>query len=363
MRAFEIRVPDMGDGKRLVVSARDRLGSVSEDVLGRTQEAAGRAREWAEGLERPPIHVLEARRLVKDATAKVEQASQLLEDEHEQTAATVQTLGEAKLAAYDGPVRRFVGLFERMKNVELTDLVLEEAPPFVQSFHVDVRKVDFGSVDALKTLVSGGGAGATAGLTTFAAVSTFATASTGSAIGSLSGAAATNATLAWLGGGSIAAGGGGVAAGTVVLGGLVALPVLAVGGLVVHHKGRQALAEAKQDAAKAEVAIKEMEAARMMSQGIRLRASRMASLVDRLAELAARRNAVLAHLVDRNDDYATYDEHDRQAVMLAATVVKTLRTVMDVPVIDDDGTLTTSSKEAVEAGEDLLSDHEPEPAP
>lgn len=49
------------------------------------------------------------------------------------------------------------------------------------------------------------------------AVSTFAAASTGTAISSLSGAAATNATLAWLGGGSIATGGGGVAAGAAVL--------------------------------------------------------------------------------------------------------------------------------------------------
>ncbi|MDF5710080.1 MAG: hypothetical protein PUP90_21025 [Nostoc sp. S4] len=46
---------------------------------------------------------------------------------------------------------------------------------------------------------------------------TFGTASTGAAISSLSGAAATNAALAWLGGGAAAAGGGGMAAGNVLL--------------------------------------------------------------------------------------------------------------------------------------------------
>lgn len=45
-------------------------------------------------------------------------------------------------------------------------------------------------------------------------------ASTGTLIGGLSGAAAWNASLAWLGGGSLAAGGGGMALGTVVLGGI-----------------------------------------------------------------------------------------------------------------------------------------------
>ncbi len=58
-----------------------------------------------------------------------------------------------------------------------------------------------------------------------------ATAGTGTAIASLSGAAAANATLAWLGGGTLVAGGGGVAAGTTVLAGISATGVglLAVG--------------------------------------------------------------------------------------------------------------------------------------
>lgn len=46
---------------------------------------------------------------------------------------------------------------------------------------------------------------------------TFGVASTGTAISALSGAAATNAALAWLGGGALAAGGGGMAAGSSFL--------------------------------------------------------------------------------------------------------------------------------------------------
>lgn len=46
---------------------------------------------------------------------------------------------------------------------------------------------------------------------------TFGTASTGTAISALSGAAATSAQLAWLGGGALAAGGGGMAAGNAFL--------------------------------------------------------------------------------------------------------------------------------------------------
>jgi len=45
---------------------------------------------------------------------------------------------------------------------------------------------------------------------------TFGTASTGTAISALSGAAAESAALAWLGGGTLAAGGGGMTAGRSV---------------------------------------------------------------------------------------------------------------------------------------------------
>lgn len=62
-----------------------------------------------------------------------------------------------------------------------------------------------------------------------AIATTFGTASTGVAISSLSGAAATNAALAWLGGGTLAAGGGGIAAGSAFL--ALAGPLgLAIGG-------------------------------------------------------------------------------------------------------------------------------------
>jgi hypothetical protein len=46
---------------------------------------------------------------------------------------------------------------------------------------------------------------------------TFGTASTGTAISALSGAAASNAAIAWLGGGALATGGGGMAAGQALL--------------------------------------------------------------------------------------------------------------------------------------------------
>lgn len=86
---------------------------------------------------------------------------------------------------------------------------------------------DFARRDLLNAKTSGAGAGAglaagatVAGVAPTAAIwvaTTFGTASTGTAISALSGAAASNAALAWLGGGALAAGGGGTAAGGALL--------------------------------------------------------------------------------------------------------------------------------------------------
>jgi hypothetical protein len=69
-------------------------------------------------------------------------------------------------------------------------------------------------------------------------------AGTGTAISSLSGAAAHSAALAWLGGGSLAAGGGGMALGGAILTGLTAAPALAVIGCTIAGKGSRELERA-----------------------------------------------------------------------------------------------------------------------
>ena len=72
-----------------------------------------------------------------------------------------------------------------------------------------------------KALTMGTAAGAGAGLfgadLMLAAATTFGTTAAGVSISSLSGAAATNAILAWLGGGTLAAGGAGVVGGEILL--------------------------------------------------------------------------------------------------------------------------------------------------
>jgi hypothetical protein len=86
---------------------------------------------------------------------------------------------------------------------------------------------------ATQTIVGGVmiGIGTSAGTVVTVASTLGVAASTGTAIGSLSGAAATNAALAWLGGGTLASGGGGIAAGTAIV------SAVSTGGAVIAIAG------------------------------------------------------------------------------------------------------------------------------
>lgn len=104
------------------------------------------------------------------------------------------------------------------------------------------------------------GAGSIAGgslaVGSWALVTAFGSASTGAAISGLTGVAATNATLAWFGGGALAAGGAGMAGGAAVLGGLFAIPLVYFAAKGSYKKAKE-LEEAKIEIDEATVRIRE----------------------------------------------------------------------------------------------------------
>ena len=113
-------------------------------------------------------------------------------------------------------VKPFIVSFEKLHNVELSESIgMDE----LQKFRIDKQSLD--ELKEIQTIggsilggVAGGAAlGAIAAFGAYGGAMTFGAASTGTAIAALSGIAAQNATLAFLGGGSLAAGGLGIAGG------------------------------------------------------------------------------------------------------------------------------------------------------
>ncbi|AFI04999.1 hypothetical protein [Helicobacter cetorum] len=109
-----------------------------------------------------------------------------------------------------------------------------------------MRDFSYTAVGVLGILAGSSAVGAAAAFATYGGVMALGAASTGTAIASLNGVAATNATLAALGGGSLAAGGFGIAGGTAVLGGVVAAPIIAIAGFAYASHGAECLKKARE---------------------------------------------------------------------------------------------------------------------
>lgn len=108
------------------------------------------------------------------------------------------------------------------------------------------------------------GAAAMAPTALMGLATTFGTASTGTAISALAGAAQVNAALAWLGGGTLAAGGGGMALGNTFLvaagpvGWAIGATALIGSGLMYGHKNKKIAEEANTAAEKLHASTKIM---------------------------------------------------------------------------------------------------------
>lgn len=145
---------------------------------------------------------------------------------------------------------------------------LNSANPNGHKFNVNIPQVDFKKIKGFglsayeftKGLATGAIAGGAMAYAAYGGTMAFAAASTGTAISSLSGVAATNAALASLGGGALSAGGFGIAGGTALLGGAVVAPALAVMAWKYASNAEENLDKARQIRDEAEEAVKKMNA-------------------------------------------------------------------------------------------------------
>ena len=294
-----------------------------------------------------------ANKMTEDANLRVEDARQHLERSRNLCADALSNLGEEKLLVLNGSITRFMDAFERIKNVELSEsLGLEE----LRKLRVDKESMaELKEMAKFAATVAGGvGMGVAGGaLTAFgawSAASTFAAASTGTAISTLSGAAATNATLAFFGGGSLAAGGAGVAGGMMVLGGIVAGPALLVMGLITGKKADEKLEIARANSAEADAICTELDNAAFKCDAIRRRTAMFYAF---LARLDARFVPLIFQLEEvvavEGEDYSRYSREAKSVVLKAATLAGSVKSLLDTPILSEDGALTEESAKLVES--------------
>ena len=183
------------------------------------------------------------------------------------------------------------------------------------------------------------GASASAPAAALWGVSAFASASTGTAISSLSGIAAQNAALAWLGGGTLAMGGGGVVAGTAVLGAITILPALLIGGFTIGVLGAQTKTKSRKFVATADLEIERLRLACALLAEVERRISELRGV---LAKLSERGSHALDDLERVDFDPTLHASEFLRAYQLITAV----KEVLNTPILDPgSGELTEASIE------------------
>lgn len=185
------------------------------------------------------VKMKEANDTMKSAQRIQENAIGKFEKRNTETTELMDALGKQELEILNS-FEQFSNLIEKIQGRPEFKAYNKEGINLPEYEAEELKEISAGA-GVLLGGIGGAAAGtaggfAAAGVTT-SAVMALGTASTGTAISTLSGVAATNATLAALGGGSLAAGGGGMALGSMVLGGATLGIGLLVGGVIFNATG------------------------------------------------------------------------------------------------------------------------------
>ncbi|MEA5564872.1 hypothetical protein [Anabaena sp. UHCC 0399] len=283
-----------------------------------------------------------ANELAKGVQERYERAVEWLKIEEAATNKLAEEYGQLQLKVIKDTIRRFVDFVERTgrKASESEKKLLEGLDFSVQQ----IQEYKAAAVAAEQYFMAGAKAAgaAAAGYGSAIGVATsIGVASTGTAISSLSGAAATNAMLAWFGGGAVAAGGGGMAVGVWVLGGITAVPALAIGGFFAAREGEKAMTKAREYEAKLNKAIAEINLAKEYSKQVKQRITELKGVFESLNTLSVEG---LNELESKPFDSKKDAEKFQQVGLLMKGLVEILKT----PVLNSEGKLNLGTVSILE---------------
>lgn len=230
-------------------------------------------------------------------------------------------LGKLKIDIFSNQMKHVVDVVAKStsKLEDFNEAVLDNQIP-------QLSNIVTNSLEIEKGLASGVASGVLVGMGAYGSVGMLATASTGTAISTLSGVAATNATLAWLGGGSLAAGGFGMAGGTLVLGGIVSAPALAVMGFMAASKAEEALTEATKYSSNIDLKVAKLDEVIAVLEGIDKSAKEL--------QYALLKAVMVFEKELKVDETASRDDIKE----MARFAKKLLKPLLDEAVIKNDGT-------------------------
>lgn len=291
----------------------------------------------------------DAKDIASDAQSIARYAENKLENAKSSTNNILSAYGYKKVTAYERDVSKFLELIQQIKNVEFSDC--EDFNLKLGDFKAVVGDLKHSCEALSNTAISVGSGAASGALVAFGAYNgtmLLASAGTGTAISSLSGAAATNATLAWLGGGTLASGGLGVAGGTLVLGTLVVGPALLIFGCVLGAKASKALDDARANREQARTYEKEIDVICQKLSQIDVVVNLASETLSKIRARCRRANNKMAEVIENaGTDWNTYDDTSQKSVFIAYKYMQLLKTLLDTSILNESGALTEGVEQQI----------------
>ncbi|OOQ40918.1 glycine zipper family protein [Helicobacter pylori] len=295
----------------------------------------------------------EADEFIKKAESLKEEATKKAESAESDCRRAFMRLGKKKLHVLSHTVSNFLDHFHRLNRSRIIIGTKDTDMQDIQKQVLDARKItnQYREVDFFD--VSGAVAGSAIGgvlaaYGAYAGVGMLASTAGGVAIAELSGVAATNATLAWLGGGALSVGGFGMVGGMAVLGGLLAGPALAILGAISASKMEEKLENAKayysqvEKAAKeADVVIDNLQAVRKMADLFTRQITKFDALFFSLSQDA------IATMKKHNYDTSRYNQKEKDQLCVTVSTLMTLSAFLKVSIMDKHQKLTEKAKNAL----------------
>ncbi len=279
----------------------------------------------------------DANNTLKAAQEKHEKNIKYFTTENQKTSKVMDELGEKELKILAG-FEKFSDLIEQISNRPDFKTYTKSNVTIPNYDPEELKKVSVGAGVLLgglggAALGTAGGFAAAGGTT--AAVMALGTASTGTAIASLTGVAATNATLAALGGGSIATGGAGVVGGTAVLGAATLGVGLMIGGVIFSLVGSKMSSKADEAISQAQKAEKEIYKICHYLKSLNETAQKYQKSLSEVEKIYNTHYATLDYLVSisKKLDWLTYTQEEKLLVENSVLLVGLLYKMCKVELV------------------------------
>jgi hypothetical protein len=301
----------------------------------------------------------EAKDVNQRARNMINQAEANLNSERQLTNESIEKLGREKITILSSSVKDFIMYFQLLKNVEFDSKTvgIEELKNIGISKDLlgDLETESFKAVKIASGGLASLGTGVAAAYGAYAGTMALGTASTGAAISGLSGVAATNATLAWLGGGALSAGGYGIAGGTMVLGGIVAGPALAVGGLIMSAQAKKKLNTAYENLSEAKTVAEQLKSVETVLKSIKIRANQLLSFITELNDVFTNGIDTMRGIIsETGTNWNNFNRGEKEAIQKVMLIAQLIKGVIDTPLLDEDGAITKKSAEVLQSGKQAL---------